>query len=134
MKPIHAVTAILAIAVLSACSHSRGPAPSNATARRDADVITAEELSTITATTIYEAVRVLRPAWLMRSRPTAIRQQQQAQLIVYIDGTRYGNMESLRQIVPSGVFVVRYYSPGEAEGRFGPGHLLGAIEVITRGH
>jgi hypothetical protein len=53
---------------------------------------------------------------------------------VYVDGTRYGNLESLRQIVPSGIFSVRYYSPSNAEARFGPGHLLGAIEVTTRGH
>ena len=134
MKPLHVVTVTLAITMLTACSHSRGPAPSSSGPRRDPDVITAEELGSTIASTVYEAVRVLRPAWMMRSRPTAIREQQQAQLIVYVDGIRYGNLESLRQIVPSGVFTVRYYSPGNAEARFGPGHLLGAIEVTTRGH
>lgn len=134
MKPLHAVTVTLAITLLGACSHARGPVTPASTPRRDADVITAEELGSTTVTTIYEAVRVLRPAWLMRSRPTAMLQQQQAQLVVYVDGTRYGTLESLRQLAPGGVFTVRYYSPGSAEGRFGPGHLLGAIEVTTRGH
>jgi len=32
------------------------------------------------------------------------------------------------------VASVRYFSPGNAEARFGPGHLLGAIEVITTPH
>jgi len=29
---------------------------------------------------------------------------------------------------------VRYFSPANAEARFGPGHLLGAIEVLTNPH
>ena len=90
-----------------------------------------EELSTTTSTTLYDAVRALRPAWMLRSRPTAVLQQQQAQLIVYVDGTRYGTMESLRQLSTSGVVSVRFYSVGAAQARFGAGHLLGAIEVTT---
>jgi len=51
-----------------------------------------------------------------------------------VDGTRFGNIETLRQLVPGIAQAVRYYSPSEAEARFGPGHLNGAIEVFTSGH
>jgi len=135
MRPYIAISAAL---LLTACASGTGAggggtarAPGT-TGRRDANIITAEEISTTSAQTLYDAVRNLRPQWMMRSRPTAMLQQNQGELLVYVDGTRFGNMETLRQINPGGVQSVRYYSPSSAEARFGPGHLLGAIEVTTR--
>ena len=131
--PIRAVALFsLTATLVTACASSGAARRSDSGPRPDPDVITAEDLGATTGTTLYDAVRALRPAWIMRSRPTALMQQNQAQLIVYVDGTRYGNMDSLRQLTPNGVVSVRYYSPGNAEARFGPGHLLGAIEVSTR--
>jgi len=135
MRPY--VTVSLAALLLTACASGTGTGATarapGTSARRDANVITAEEIRGTAAQTLYDAVRNLRPAWMMRSRPTAMLQQNQGELIVYVDGTRFGNMESLRQINPGSAQVVRYYSPSAAEGRFGPGHLLGAIEVSTTG-
>ena len=71
---------------------------------------------------------------MMRGRPTALMPQNEGQLVVYVDGTRFGGIESLRQLAPSVATAVRYYSPSDAEAHFGPGHLNGAIEVITSGH
>jgi len=51
-----------------------------------------------------------------------------------VDGTRYGGFDSLRLLKWRSVSSVRYYSPGGAEAQFGPGHLLGAIEVKTLPH
>ena len=80
---------------------------------------------------VYDAVRQLRPAWMLRGRPTAMARNQ-AQLITYVDGVRYGvGVESLRSLPIRAVATVRYFSPGSAEAHFGPGHLLGAIEVVT---
>lgn len=132
MKPSIAVS--LSALLLAACASGTGAArPQAATARRDANVITAEELRTSSAQTLYDAVTTLRPAWMMRSRPTALLPQNQGQLIVYVDGARFGNMDSLRELGPGSVQTVRYFSPSAAEARFGPGHLLGAIEVTTAG-
>ena len=52
-------------------------------------------------------------------------------VVVYLDQSRLGGPESLRTIQVTGVTVVRHYSASEAEARFGPGHLHGAIQVIT---
>lgn len=133
MRPYIAVSAAL---LLTACAGGTGTggttrAPSSGP-RPDANLITAEEISTITAQTLYDAVRNLRPQWMMRSRPAAMLQQNQGELLVYVDGMRFGNLESLRQLSPGGVQAVRFHSPSSAEARFGPGHLLGAIEVTTR--
>ncbi|SRR6266571_4424395 len=120
---------------LTACAGSnaareRDPAPGH-----DSDVIMAEELAGTNGSTAYDAVRQLRPAWIMRSRPTAVMQRNQSQLIVYVDGIRYAaGIESLRLLPLRSVASLRYFSPGSAEARFGAGHLLGAIEVITASH
>lgn len=123
------------VLVLSACAgnatrQSRDAAPSH-----DSDVIMAEELAGTNGSTAYDAVRQLRPAWILRSRPTAVLQRNQAQLMVYVDGVRYGaGIESLRLLPLRSVASLRYFSAGSAEARFGPGHLLGAIEVLTASH
>jgi hypothetical protein len=95
----------------------------------------AEELAGTKGSTAYDAVQRLRPAWILRSRPRTVVQGSQAQLIVYVDGIRYAaGIESLRLLPLKAVVSLQYFSPGSAEGRFGPGHLLGAIEAITAPH
>ena len=120
---------------LSACAGSNAARGREASPGHDSDVIMAEELAGTNGSTAYDAVRQLRPAWIMRSRPTAVMQRNQAQLIVYVDGIRYAaGIESLRLLPIRSVASLRYFSPGNAEARFGPGHLLGAVEVITASH
>ena len=124
------VLSLAACAGSNAARESREAAPS-----RDSDVIIAEELAGTSGSTAYDAVRQLRPAWIMRGRPTAVLKRNQSQLIVYVDGIRYAaGIESLRLLPIRSVASLRYYSPGSAEARFGPGHLLGAIEVLTASH
>ncbi|SRR5258706_15481216 len=126
----------LSVLLLAGCASGTGGAgrPSPSVARRDPNVITAEEINSRQSQTLYDAVRALRPAWLMRRGPTTLMPQNEGALIVYVDGHRFGTAESLRQFVPTGVNSVRYFSPTDAEARFGPGHLHGAIEVITSTH
>jgi hypothetical protein len=121
---------------LMACAGSNAARdPRDTSASHDSDVIMAEELSGTNGSTAYDAVRQLRPAWILRSRPTAVMQRNQAQLIVYVDGVRYAaGIESLRQVPLRAVASLRYFSPGSAEARFGAGHLVGAIEVLTASH
>lgn len=130
MRFAPAVAAMLLVAC-SSSNKSRGTSPTPAT---NQDIITADELAKTTGSTVYDAVRQLRPNWEMRARPTAMVRSNQAQLVVYLDGTRYGGFDSLRLIKWRSVGFVRYYSPGEAEAQFGPGHLVGAIEVKTVPH
>jgi hypothetical protein len=124
------------VLTLSACAgsnatrNSRDAAPS-----QNADFIMAEELAGTNGSTAYDAVQQLRPAWILRSRPKTVVQGSQSQLLVYVDGMRYAaGIESLRLVPIRAVLSLQYFSPGSAEGRFGPGHLLGAIEVVTAAH
>jgi hypothetical protein len=123
----------VSVLLLAACASGTGGTsrPSPSVARRDPNLITAEEIASKQAQTLYDAVRSLRPQWLMRRGPTTLLPQNEGTLIVYVDGHRFGTVESLRQFVPTGVLSVRFFSASDAEARFGPGHLHGAIEVIT---
>jgi len=123
----------LSLLLLAACASGTGGTgrPSPSVARRDPNLITAEEIASRQSLTLYDAVRALRPQWLMRRGPTTLLPQNEGALIVYVDGHRFGNVESLRQFVPNAVQSVRFYSATDAEARFGPGHLHGAIEVFT---
>ncbi|MGH7607999.1 MAG: hypothetical protein ACREME_11735 [Gemmatimonadales bacterium] len=134
--PLRLPTAGIVVSLLlsSGCARAAGEPRDEGAPRRDANLITAEELSQTSVRSLYDAVRALRPAWMMRSRPTALLREQQAELVVYVDGIRFGNVETLRQLTTRGIAAVRYFSPGNAEARFGPGHLMGAIEVTTLGN
>ncbi len=125
---------LIAVVFLAACSSPNAARSESPTPSHDPDLIVADELARTTGSTVFDAVRQLRPNWEMRARPTAMMRQNQGQLIVYVDGTRYGGFDSLRLLKWRSVSTVRYYSPGGAEAQFGPGHLLGAIEVKTLPH
>jgi len=123
---------LVSLVGLAACSHA-AHMPRDVAASHDSDLITARDFSAVTGSTVYDAVRQLRPEWIMRSRPNLVLPNQN--LIIYVDGNRYGSgIDGLRLITIRSAYSVRYFSPSSAEGRFGTGHLLGAIEVITNPH
>lgn len=99
---------------------------------RDNSVLTQEEMRSVSAPSLFEVIRLRRPRWLTRSRPTAIRADAaQAEVVIYLDNVRFGGPETLRQIAPSSVGLVQYLSPSQAEARFGQGHINGAILVLS---
>jgi len=130
--PVRLAVLLVSLLGLAACSHA-AHMPRDGGASYDADLITAKDFSGVTGSTVYDAVRQLRPEWIMRSRPNPVLPNQN--LIIYVDGSRYGSgIDGLRLITMRSANSVRFFSPSSAEGRFGPGHLLGAIEVITNPH
>lgn len=121
------VSAIL----LSACAH-RTREQSEVTTH-DPELITADEIAGVNAVTVYDIVQRLRPAWLLRSRPNPALPNQF--LIIYVDGQRLGaGIDALRTLPVRSAYSVEFLSPTKAQGRFGPGHNIGAIEVLTNPH
>jgi hypothetical protein len=124
----------LVLALVTACGGGAGTGAAADPAtpkRRDPSVISEEELRSASISSVYDAIRRLRPSWRLQPQPTVILGQNESEFFVYVDGTRFGNVASLRQMQPSGILSIRYFSPSEAEARFGPGHLRGAIEIVT---
>jgi hypothetical protein len=93
-------------------------------------VITAEELNQTGESNVYMAVQRLRPQWL-RARPRGQTRMAgpEADVVVYIDATRYGSINSLQSLAVGGIYEIRRYDASEATNRFGTGHVNGAIVI-----
>lgn len=123
----------VALAVVAACGGKQtesGASPRPA--RRQANLVTADEISAHGGTNLYNIMRALRPEWF-RIQPTHLsgRTVTGDPVSLYLDGRRLGTASLLIDIPPNVVTVVKFYSPSEAQGRFGLGNLSGAIEVTT---
>ena len=108
--------------------------------RRDANLITADELIEVSDRSVFEAIQILRPGWLRKSGFA----QELPGLI--IDNQRYtstcprgpacnavdefGILQTMR---PDEVETLTLLSASDASTRWGTGYPVGAIVVRTRG-
>jgi hypothetical protein len=121
-------------------SASSGPKPS-------ATLITADEIAKVNVMNGYEVVQKLRPALLSQRQIASAHGQggmaadappikgtdvASGQIVVYMDGTRLGDLEQLRGIAASSIATLRYYSASEAQVKWGSNHPGGAIEVLSK--
>ena len=96
-------------------------------------IITALEISESSASTAYEAVRLLRPNWLADRGVDVFGQTAGDALKVYVDGHRFGGIETLSEISARNVQTIRFFGAAQAVARWGAGHAQGAILVNTIG-
>lgn len=113
-----------------ACSSSGRSSDSNA--RNRGAVITAEELATTAELDAFNAVRRLRPMWLRTRGPVSMSLQERAGIRVYVNGSRRGTLEVLRNFRATDIESITYLSAPEATTKFGIDHSDGAIMVILR--
>ena len=103
-----------------------GPAP------RSSRVISRAELDRAPGTSVFDAVRQLRPTWL--NRPLTPSGSGTNPIMAYVDGQQYGTADELRNVPTEQVERIEFISATDATTRFGTGHASGAILVITKGH
>ena len=118
---------VLAIVLLSsgaACGARQATA-----GPRDRSVITAEQIEEGGFRNAYEAVETLRRTWLIE-RPDGLTIQRRIQ--VYLDNSRLGGVEMLRQISVAQIESLRYIDGATAMNRWGVDHSLGVIMVVSR--
>jgi hypothetical protein len=129
MNRIVTRTSCLALLLLlAACSAN----PEGAGVRRSGsnDLILREEIAAVDRANAYETIEYLRPQWLrMRSDQSAIRQ---GGIVVYLNETRFGDLNSLRQIAARDIQRMERFNTTAASQRWGPGHSEGVIVVSTR--
>lgn len=121
--------AIVAAALigLAACApHSTRAASQNR------NLITADEIERSNASNAMEAIERLRPAFLRTRGAQSIRNAEPSTPIVYVDGMRYGTLQSLSTIAALSIFSIEYMNAIDASQRFGMGHGGGAIVISTR--
>lgn len=119
--------AVLAGTQLAGCAG--GPARSNAP-RRDPRELTYAQMQEGNYVTVFDAVEALKSNWLRARGPSSF--VNPARVLVYLDNSRFGGVERLRELSTSSVAAVHWFSGIEASARWGPGHDDGVILVATR--
>ena len=121
----------------SGTTSSSGPgtagAPDQAVGRPRSrrDVITLEEIKATSASTALDLIRQLRPSYLNDRGPQSLTNDQAGRVVVYVNGTRFGYVESLGEIAAASVSEVRHISGIDATQRWGIGHAGGVIYVTV---
>jgi hypothetical protein len=121
----------VALAFFSACA--TGKPASNVpgtpfTPRQDAQLITRDAIAATQYVTAYEVVYALRNNWLKPKGQDNFSNASEVQVYLGFQRLR-GGVDELKDIRSSTVESLRYYDPVTATGRFGAGHLSGAIVV-----
>lgn len=108
------------------------PVPEN----RDRSVLTTDELRTNHDQYLYDLVQRLRPEWLRTRGATSIGagiagNPDGDQVQVYVGQVRLGGPAVLERLETSAATSLKYFTPAQAQQRFGPGHPNGAIQVLS---
>jgi len=123
---------LLALAAVVACASNKSDR-ANPNLGSDRNVITEEEIRSVPAANLYDLVAKLRPQMLRAHGQSTLGGSTANDFpIVYVDGRSYGDVASLRSLIPSQVSLVRYYDATNAAGKFGAITGSGVIEVLTR--
>ncbi|MBA2687421.1 MAG: hypothetical protein H0U64_04900 [Gemmatimonadaceae bacterium] len=131
----HQIALVITLsAAFAACSST--PAASPATVRTASpDYITSIEVEATPVSNLYDLVNRLRPRWLQAGNQASIGGGGRMQVIaVYLDGTRMGDISSLRAMSISGVKTLRFYDAARAATILrdsGKDPLGGAIVITT---
>jgi len=106
---------------------------------KNQNVITAEEIGQTSGMTAYDVIQHLRPNFLrtrgaVHGSPSAdgTNHLEAVDVVVYLNETKFGGTDQLRQIAFSDIREIHYYSASEATTKWGTGHSAGAIQVLTR--
>ena len=96
-------------------------------------VITAEEIQASQASNVFQLIQSVRGSWLTSRGPMTLQAggADNPEIVVYVDGTRFGGVNELRGLATPGITLIQRMSASEATQRFGIGHSLGAILVST---
>lgn len=117
----------LALCVLAGCASAGG-----AGSGRASDLITRVDFEELNVQNAYEVVSRLQPRWLRGRGRVSIQSTTAGEPVVYVDGIRYGSVETLRQVHADALDEIRWVGAADATTRFGTGHPGGAILVTTR--
>jgi hypothetical protein len=125
-------------ALLVACSSAT--TSSGAGPRSNRNVITAEEIQAARrpGSTAWELISALRPLYLTSRGITSLGNASSgvgsvsAVAIVHLDGSRYGDLQSLKDLNADTVHHVQYMNAADATTRYGTDHSGGVILIYTR--
>ena len=123
------------LGIVMACSSNLAPSgvpgAAPATARRT-DVITAEELAdpSVAAGDALEAVRRLRPGFLVTRGVSSIKNTSAGSVHISIDGAPLLTVDNLARLRPAQIVEIRYLNSSDAAQRFGTSAGTGGVILV----
>ncbi len=124
-----------ALALLAGCASGGKPAgdvapppPASDAARRSSEIIYQDEIAAAGATDAYDAIRRLRPRFLL---PHAATPRRPEGLRIVVDGVTVRSDE-LRSVPASSIVYIRYLTASEASVNWGGGIDTPVVYVLTR--
>jgi hypothetical protein len=125
----HSFTFVVLFSIVAGCAGG----PKAAATDTGSNVISQSELDAAGPVTAYDAVQRLRPTYLRGRGPTSVvNAAARTRPAVFVDGTEYGEVESLRSFPASRVQTIRFYSGPEAATKFGSTYGAGVIQLKMR--
>jgi hypothetical protein len=128
---------VIALVASIAAACARSPSTSHPVApasqpRSSPNVLNENDLAKTEAPNALVVVQQLRPTWLRGRGGSMAANGESVAVVVYVDGARVGTTRELEQIARTSIKEMRYFSPSDATTRWGTGHSLGAIAVVTK--
>jgi len=128
-RPPLSFLAVLACLVAACTARAPGELTPGAS-HPDHNLLTEQQLREHHFVTAYEAVAALRSSWLETRGPDSFTAP--SQVLVYLDESRLGGVETLRTLPMTNVLSIRYIDGIAASARWGLDHGQGVILVSTR--
>ncbi len=123
------VAAALAVAIVAAC-HPQVDTPG--IAPHSHNVILQDEIDSTRSSNVYDLIARTRGDFLKDRGSISIKTNQRAVAVVFMNDQEYGIIETLRNVLPSHIGEVRYFSGTEAVAKFGAQYGGGVIQLISR--
>ena len=120
-----ALCALLGLSLACATGGSTG-----GSRRTDATLITREQIIEYQFRNAYDAVQALHSPWLSTRGTDSF--SNPSQVWVYLNDSKLGGVETLRDIATPSIAYIRHYDGITASARWGLDHGQGVIYVSTR--
>lgn len=128
MKAARMTLAVVIGLMMTACASTAGGDQTRSTSSRD--VITAEQLQSMSNQTVYDVVRKLKPTWLQKRGQVSFRGN--TEMLVVVDESQFHDLSLLTSLNASSVDEIRYMDPRKATNKYGIRASGGALLISTR--
>ena len=126
--------ALAAMVIATAAGCGSGRASTEPYPSRNRTILFPDEISQYGTggRSAYDLIRQLRPEYLRSRGMTSLRATVPSTATVYLDGVKYGDLNSLKLISADQLTRVEYLNGSEATTRYGTDHVGGAILITTK--
>lgn len=130
MRAAFRVLAAATVALSVACASHRSSAAGDTKSRTSPNEITYEQIQSLHVNNAFDAVQALHSNWLSTRGTDSFNSP--SQVWVYLDDTKLGGVETLRDLAPASIGYIQHFDGVTATARWGLNHGAGVIYVSSR--